>query len=92
MRPKSANIEKSKLVVKILEKKSEPVVETKKFINVPFAENRLKGQFESITKDLNKRAQDVIHDKKVEEQRKKEEQAFKKDRQRAIDEQIKRDN
>lgn len=42
-RPKSAANMIDKIKCKLVEKKSEPEVETKKFINVPFAENRMKG-------------------------------------------------
>ncbi len=51
---------------------------------IPFAENRLKGQFSSLTKDLVKKAQETLQLKKLEDQRKKEELALKKEKQRQI--------
>ena len=61
-------------------------------MNVPFADNRLKGQFDSLSKDLVKRAHDTLLAKKYEEQRKKEELAAKRERQKLMEEQIKREN
>ncbi len=52
--------------LKIQEKeKEEPV----KPANVPFAQNRFQGQFESITKDLFKKAQEVIKTEKQNEEK-----------------------
>ena len=47
---------------------------------IPFAENRMKGQFSSMTKDLVKKAQEALILKKAEELRRKEEIAQKKER------------
>ena len=94
LRPKSAQAESQPKPPKKAATAKPVAVEepVKPQVEIPFAENRLKGQFPSLTKDLYKKAQEALMKEKADEARKKEEEAMRKEKLRLIEETIKREN